>query len=649
MQLLGYYDRFDPLKGYDELMFRSGNVLQSAELNEIQSGIINRVKGIGDALFKDGDVVRDCRIVVNSSTGVVQCESGAIYLSGAVRGMAPATLTVPVTGSVSIGVYLATAVVTEKEDPALLDPASLTRNYQEAGAARKMVITAWGYSGDGQSGDFYPVYSIEDGAILAKEAPPSMDVVTQAIARYDRDSSGGTYAVSGLNVKRLDDLPDGHQVYTVSEGRARVNGYGIDQNAARRLVYDAAPDLRLITSEPHVSSTASAQTFTLAQLPVNDVQQVTITSEATVTLTHGSYVGANDPLPNTSVLELVSVKQGETTYVVGTDCRLTSDSVDWSLTGAEPATGSSYSVTYRYIQNISASVVTDTTITISGAVVGSLVMVTYNQKLPRVDRLALLPTGEFTWFKGVSADWNPQPPTVPNAFLALATIYQTWGSDYVVTNDAVRVVPMQDLARINSRIDYVLGLVAQQRLESSAGLIEAGQKSGIFVDPFLDDSLRDAGITQTAAIIDGELVLPVAFVGTSSRPSSDIRSPVSLSVTVQRYAVQQLARTGDMKINPYMAFAPIPALVTLYPSVDRWTDYQTVWASQITRNITTWSSLGWAMRVTSSTSAEVLDTTNKLLPYLRQISVEFSVDGFGPGETLKSVTFDGVAVTPTVL
>lgn len=644
--MLNYYDRFDSTKGYDALMFRSGNVLQSAELNEIQTTLAYRLKGVSDALFKDGDIVRDCAVIVDSDSGAVQCESGAIYVAGAVRGIAPATMTISTSGSVSIGIYISTTEVTELDDPALRDPASTSRNYQEAGAARRKVTIAWGHSGDGNTGEFYPVYSVEDGVLLAKEAPPNLDSVTQALARYDRDSAGGTYVVSGMTVKRLDDQQDGRQVYTVMEGRARVNGYGIEQSTARRLVYDASPDLRLITSEPHVSTTASAQTFTVAQTPINDIQQVTITSEKTVTVTHGGYSGVLDPLPDTSVLELVSVSQGGTSYVKGTDFRLTGDSVDWSLTGAEPATGSSYSVTYRYIRTVAPSVVTDTTFTVSGAVSGSLVMVTYNQKLPRIDRLALLPSGEFTWLKGVSADWNPQAPAVPGNMLALAMVTQTWGGDYQLTNDAVRVVPMQDLAALSTRIDSILGLVAQQRLESSASMIEAGQKKGVFVDAFLDDSLRDAGIAQTAAIIDGELVLPVAVLGVTS-PSSDVTAPTFLAISSQPYAIQQPARTGTMKVNPYMAFDPIPAIVALTPAVDRWTDYDTQWASAVTRNITSGWGLLW--RTTTTTTIETLSSSSRLLPYLRQISVTFSLDGFGPGETLTSVTFDGVSVTPTTL
>ncbi|MCP6582618.1 DUF4815 domain-containing protein, partial [Klebsiella pneumoniae] len=77
--------------------------LQSAEANEIQDYAKQRVKALGDALFKDGDIVRDARAVVNQTTGVTQMESGAVYLRGMVRGIPSATITIPVTGTVVLG------------------------------------------------------------------------------------------------------------------------------------------------------------------------------------------------------------------------------------------------------------------------------------------------------------------------------------------------------------------------------------------------------------------------------------------------------------------------------------------------------------------------------------------------------------------
>lgn len=639
-----YFNRHDEAKNFDAHLFRAGYAVQSAEFNEVQSALAQRVRGVADALFRDGDVVRDARVIVTEATGATICEAGAVYLKGAVRGIAPKSLSVPVLGLIAVGLYLQESVITELEDPSLRDPASGTRNYQEPGAARLKVEGVWGYAGDGQSGEFFPIYQVENGVLRAKEPPPNLDGVTQALARYDRDSAGGSYVVNGLGVAASSDLETGQQVYTVAEGRARVNGYGVELATSRRLVYAATPDLRQIDNEPHSSTTAAAQRINLDRTPVASISQVSITASKTVTLTHGGYTGAQDPLPDTSVISITSVTQSVTTYVAGTDYKLTAGKVDWSLTGAEIAPGSSYKVTYQYIATVAPTAVDATGCTVTGAVVGSLVLVNYAQKLARIDRLALSNEGALIWVQGVAADWNPQAPSVPANLLPLATVAQNWTAVRPVTNDGVRVVAMAELSTIQIRLDRMAELIAQQRLTSDAQLRESGSKKGLFVDPFLSDDMRDAGSVQTAAVSGGELTLPIAAA--VGAVSADIASRTSLAFGLTT-ALEQTLRTGSMKVNPYLAFDPIPASVALTPALDRWTVVETTWASPITQRLTVGS--GNQASVSTSSLDVLLSSSRRALETLRPISVSFNVAGFGPNEALASLTFDGISVAATAL
>lgn len=646
-----YYDRTDPTKEYESHLFVSGRGLQSAELNEIQTASRNRIQSIADALFKDGDVIRDAQIIVNPTTGVTTCQSGALYLRGAVRGIAPASLTIPVVGTVAVGVRLIETVVTSTEDADLVDPADLTHNFQLPGADRKKVHTQWGWFGDGATGQFYPVYTVIDGYVNAKEAPPNLDAFSQALARYDRDSAGGTYIVTGLQVKQMDDV-GGNQVYTMAEGRARVYGSAIEFMTSRRLTLAAVPDLKAITNEPHLSTTVAAQRIDFDRTPGTNITEVTITAEKTVTLVHGVTTGAQDPLPDTSVLQILEVKQGGTTYTVTADYKLTAGKVDWSPTGAEPAPGSSYTVKYQYILNVTPTAVDDNGFTVTGAVVGTQVQVSYSQKLPRIDRLCLTQEGATTWLQGVSAEWSPQPPAIPVDLLPIASVFQTWTTTRRVTNDGVRVVPMPVLAAIDNRIDLAMQLIAQNRLESSIHTRESGTKLGLFTDPFIDDSQRDAGVSQTAAIVRGELLLPIA--ATISPVNADISSPTTCSYN-HVTALEQPLRTGSMNINPYMAFDPVPASVKLTPSVDRWTQVVTDWASATTsrfvvgsENVVTFNNAQWANSSISQTTRNALiSTTTSNVETLRSIEVHFEASGFGVGEAVQTVTFDGIVVTAT--
>jgi len=638
-----YYNRFDPDDNYEEHLFIAGRPMQSAEFNELQKAASHKLRGVADALFKDGDIIRDAGVIVDSETGDVSCQSGAVYISGAVRGVPPADLVIPVVGEVAVGIRLISTVVTALQDPGLLDPATGTRAFNEAGAERLKVDAVWSWSGDEDVGEFFPVYSVVDGLLGAKEAPPNLDAVTQALARYDRDSAGGTYIVSGLGLSKLADDGD-NQAYTMAEGRARVYGYPIEFTTSRRIILDAAADLKTINNEPKSSTTADAQRVNLARTPAKDIISVSITAEKTVSVTHGVFTGAQDPLPDASVLEILEVSQGATTYVETTDYLLTDGKVDWTPAGDEPAPGSTYSVTYRYITLVTPTAVDSTGYTVTGAVVGTLILTTYRQMLPRIDRLCLNADGQTQWLVGVSAEYNPQPPAVPSDLLSLASVYQTWDANRRVVNDGVRVVPMPVLAGIENRMDLLMQLIAQQRLESNIHTRESGTKKGLFTDPFIDDSQRDAGTPQTAAIVNGELMLSID--ATISPLGSDITSPQSCAFT-QAVALEQTLITGEMKINPYMAFGAVPALASLTPAVDRWTVSETVWAGPSTSRFVVGS--GDQSSITTQNRNVLLQATTIPVETLREIEISFSVTGFGGGEILTQVTFDGIVVAPSAL
>ena len=636
-----YYDRFDPDKHYEKHLFRAGKPMQSAELNEIQEAARYRLRTLGDALFNDGDIIRDAGVVIDPITGQTICQAGAVYLAGAVRGVAERVISIPTQGTVTVGIYLIEHVVTEIDDPALRDPATGTRNYQEPGAARLVIDTAWGFSGDGQAGEFYPVHTVDDGALRVKIAPPQMDTVTQAIARYDKDSSGGSYVVSGMRVTRAEDTVDGKQVYNVEEGKARVDGRGIERDVSRRLVYDAAPDIWFVDSEMHPSSGTSAHRITLDRHPVGKITQVRITTERTITITHAPYTGSSDPLPDSAVTALVTVRQGDTIYAQGTDYRLHAGQVDWSPPGTEPAPGSAYTVTYQCITTVAPVAPDDTGLTVSGAIAGSMIMVSYEHWLPRYDRLCLTSDGDFTFVKGVAAAWNPIVPEIPASLLPLATLHQTWDSKSRVITDTIRAVPMRDLYALEGRLDAIVALIAQQRLEVSASLAETGFKKGILVDPFVDDSVRDQGITQTAIILAGELQLDVAV--TVLQTAGDIPAPRTLayrpSIVPDDTVIEQVLRTGAMKVNPYDAFEPIPNQVTLNPAFDAWTTTQKVQSV----DKTTTESLGLVLQVIvmgTTTSTRALDT-------MRSIDVSYDIRGWEPGELVAELRFDGLQVAPT--
>lgn len=696
INLAQYYDRFDVADHYERHLFRAGNVLQSAELNELQSAAFDRLQRATDVLFKEGDVLSGATIVVDKATGVTQLGNGALYLRGAVRGVPPATITIPVIGLVKVGIYLKETVITELQEPDLRDPAVSYRNYQEPGAGRLQVTLSWGYEGDGQEGDFFKIYEVLDGEVITDTAPPTVDTVAQTIARYDRQSTGGFYLSNGLTVTRLAD-EDGNQVFSMADGVARVNGQEIVKQHASRLVYAAVPDTRTVLLEPHLMSGATGEDLRVDvnHQPIHAITDVAMIREVTETLTHGAFSGSLDAITKTPVVQLLSVTQGETTYTATTDYKLTADKVDWSPGGQEPAPGSSYSITYQYVDTATDPADADETgFTVPGTVqvavggnpaadaelvTGSIVQVSYQWSMPRYDLICLNDSGQIITVKGVSAPYRPRVPAVPKGLLNVAVIEQRWGVATRVINNGTRMIPMNELNAVNTRIDTLFALVAEERLALNLTQMDSTAKKGVFTDPFLDDDLRDQGLEQSGAIFDGELTLGVEAAvhsQTLSAPATlDARVLIEIDETVgpEELVISQELRTGSMKVNPYDAFSPLPGVAALFPAVDFWTDFQTNWLSPVTRQFSEelWTNPQtrdrWVERclknkrcdldrwIRNHTTVVANEVINKAevekvgtryvdLQTLRPIEVRFELAGFGPGEVLNSVFFDGQSV-----
>lgn len=649
VKLDGYSDRFDPAKQYDAVLVRSGRAGQASEHNEMQSILSHRVKSTFDVLFRDGDIVEGCQVITRREA--ILCQAGKIYCDGTVRDVAEAVLSVPMSGICYVGVYRQMSTVTELDDPSLYNQEIGSPAQGQPGAARRRVVLVWGWrtdaANDGQNGDFYPVHTLDSGIVRIKETPPALDSTSRAIARYDMDSAGPGYVVEGMDVRQESDLIGGEQCYTVSEGRARVSGNAIDLPTSRRIPYPAQPDLLIIESEPHAATGEAGQRIVLDRTPIESVQKVRVLLEKSATLVHGPFSGCEDLLPETAVLRILSVTQGGVTFTQGTDYFLSAGRINWNPTGAdtqEPATGSSYQVTYQHNRMVHPDAMDETSITVSGAVAHSEIEVSYTARLPRIDRLCLTADGAFEFVKGVASDRNPIAPQVPRAMLGLASIHQTWDSRRVTTSDAVSTVAMNELVTMRNNIWNLKGDVARLTLVSDVNTRENAKKYGIFTDSFADDLQRDQGVSQTAAIVSGELTLPVSDVDV--KPLTTMRSRVTLPYTLEP-CLSQLLRTGSRLVNPYAAFDPVPAIVALDPAVDRWTETQTQWTSSITNRVTTGS--GSATRTSTGNRTETVSSVTQALEFLREITVNYVLDGFAPAEKLARLVFDGLelAVPPT--
>ena len=671
ISLAGYYNRFDPQWYYEDILFRPAG-LQSAELNELQALQANRLKQVADALFSDGDVIRGEPPAINASTGETICPASVIYIGGIMRNVPARTFTIPIVGPVLIGVYLLSEIVEEDDtgpgEPELRDPAVGTRNYQEPGAARLRETPLWGHDQEGLQGVFYPVWSVDDGELVGP-TPPDNSVFRDLLARYDRESNGN-YIVSGLNVTAL-----GAAEFSVREGVGNIFGYKLDKPATSRLVFDVDPDLESVTSEPDVYVNSSTD-IQLNRHPISAITEVVCTKEKTVTITRGGSAGGSDLLSDVSIVSIQSVTQAPTTFTSPADYLLVGDAISWSPGGAEPNPGSTYSITYRYLTTTTALSIDPVagTFRVTGAVAGALILTDYDWKLPRYDRICLNQNGVLSRVKGISSRYTPLAPYISRELLSLATVYNDWTGVPRVANDGIRAILFNEIENMRTLILDLFDLVAQERLLRDIAGREPTTKRGVFVDPFIDEDMRDAGREQTGLLRDGALILPVRyepFLLPSANNQQDWMLPYNQEIILDQSLV-----TGQEKINPYANYDPIPGGLRIVPAVDIWTEEINVpgtfgggWDEDDEVNSRTTKKLLRSIRRDSDPSAGSAEENRRRLPrraervrnegggtditstttqatVLRQITIQFFGSLFGAGEVLQSVVFSGVDVTP---
>lgn len=649
--LPGANDRAPSFPLWDSVVTREGHVGQAAEMIEVQTILHRKLRAIGNLIARDGDRVSGGDIIIDATAGTVQLTAGLVYVAGRVLAVADTTLaSVPMTGAVSIGVRLHETFITELDEPALLGlhPGSLSEG--EKGAARGIVSLTWGYAGDGGTGDLFSVYLLKDGVAIDQSPPPNLTGINAQLAIYDFDANGN-YVVKGCRVTALG--KDGtEQVFAIEEGVANVNGFKFTRHASLRHRQAEASDLFRIAAEIHTMG-ASPATIVLNHGPIAAINQVLIEKEVTETVVRGGTAGTMDSLTNTGVLSIVEVKQGATTYVVTTDYVKSGDKVSWAPAGTEPATGSSYTVKYRYLGVAVPTEVTATTIKVAGGVTGGQAHVGYDFHLPRLDILGLDEGGFPVYLKGVSSRNNPLPPQVPADVLPLALVDNNWTTTPEIINIAVRAYTMADIDRIYRKLVDALDLIALERLQRDIDSREPIAKNGVFVDPFTSDRYRDEGEPQTAAVFDGLLRLAIDPTFHSINLPS-----VTLLNWTERVAVEQPLATRCTKINPYMNFNKLPASMKINPPVDYWTETATQWTSDSTQaiavpvSVTTRVSTTGAGRTTTTTTTRqtaetsVVDQRTDLIELLRQITINFEITGFFAGEFLNELTFDEIDVTP---
>lgn len=693
-----YYNLFDSTKKYTELLFRAGKVLQSKELNELQSILKNQIKNVGNTILTNGDIIEGCQLVISDDRTSVTMTKGRIYLDGDVRDVPDTNITISGVGTEVIGAILQTEVVTPDDDTDLADIATGYDNYNQDGAYR-MKETVKITLNDPNAAILYNLIEGEQLKVTKTEDLTQLDKINTTLARRTFEESGN-YKVSGLTLfdKKSNDA---NYIYiSLEAGKAYVRGYEVNKDVAYTVRLERATDLRSIDNESKTYSTSNAK-YVLNNNYVSTIRKVMASVEVTQDIVRGGIVGGIDYLPLSPVESIISVTQGSDNYIAGTDFQLLNDGIDWSIGSHAPEPNTTYSVTWSYNKTLVKDL--DYTLehsedwyngyikfTVAGdkPINNTRFYVNYDFLLCRRDIIGIDQFGNVLITKGQSDILRTvESPTVGgDNQLILGSVLLTPKSDNVVIiNNNTKTIRMLELYNMVERINDLEYNQAITDLDQEAAEGEnATQLKGILTDGFIGLTKADVYHSSWSASIDPEsreLTLPYNSTPITLVPSTNnayyranqFKKEITNTYTEIQTLSQPLA-SSSFRVNAYDAFPKTPVL-TLDPADDSWIDSTNITVDKGTitasgQTLRRWwyhkgeswaasekqkwielgfadggESLNWANGVQDS--AQILKLANQLreaIVYMRQSVIKLSIQNLEPYVDNVIATFNGLPI-----
>ena len=331
---------------WDSILFRAGKPLQSAELNEVQSIQNHYLDKLGRSLFSEGGIVKGCSPSMAADGLTITVPEGEVFIVGKVRPIPEGVVTITGTGAESIGLLVTEHTETEVIDSALCDPAVGSNNYEKDGAHRRVYRFTWVVNNP----NAVKVFSIDNGSIIVANSETDYSKFNKLLAQRTFEESGN-YVVEDTPVLIKENLEDPATLSVcVSAIKAYVQGYRVERTKGSVLTLNKSRATRNVPDEQISFTKGTGMSnfiYELSNPLVKGANQLFCTVKVeNENISKGSPNGQD--FVRSSLVSIVSVTQDTTTYVEGVDYARSGNQIDWSLGGAEPTTGTSYSVTYTY-------------------------------------------------------------------------------------------------------------------------------------------------------------------------------------------------------------------------------------------------------------------------------------------------------------
>lgn len=694
-----YYNLFDSTLGYTELLFRAGKVLQSKELNELQSILKNQIKNVGNTILTNGDIIEGCQLVISDDRTTVTMTKGRIYLDGDVRDVPDTVLNIAGTGTEVIGAILQTEVITPDEDPNLADIATGYDNYNQDGAYRVKETVKITLNNPNAS-ILYNLINGEQLTVNKSEDLTQLDKIHATLAKRTFEESGN-YKVSGLNLSDKQQNDTDHIYITLEAGKAYVRGYEVTKSVAYTVRLDRASDLRNVENESKQFRLGTNE-YVLNNNYVNSIKKILAEVQVTGNITRGGIIGGIDYLTLSPVAKIVSVTQGSTVYIEGTDFQLLNDGIDWSIGSKAPNPNTTYQVVWTYNKTLLKEV--DYTLKHSDTwengyvqfttagdkpVDGTRFYVNYDFMLCRRDTIGIDQYGNVLITKGQSDILRTvESPKVGNDNqLVLGSVLLIPKSNEVnIINNNTKTIRMLELYNMLERINDLEYNQAVSDLDQEAAEGEnATELRGILTDGFIGLTKADVNHPEWSGCLDfekreltiqsTETIVKLVPDTASSYYKAHKFSNYQLSNAFTEVQQSQPSASSSFRVNAYDAFPKLPVL-TLNPSKDEWIDTENIklegldvinipggtlrrwwyhqgesWAASEKQK---WieagfpdggESLGWADGTsTSDIYYRLVSSLEKSIVYMRQINVEVLIENLEPFVDNILATFNGIPV-----
>ena len=211
--------------------------------------------------------------------------------------------------------------------------------------------------------------------------------------------------------------------------------------------------------------------------------------------------------------------------------------------------------------------------------------------LPRIDKVFLLPTGEFQIIKGKSEERPSAPDDLQDGMLLATLSHAPYGfdpvDDVIIQKSENRRYTMRDIGKIETRLNQVEYYTSLNMLESdtfNTDITDASGKSrlknGFIVDDFTDHSKSDTSNPDYSASLDyaegsahpSHFTTNISLIINTSLSTNYRKTGplITLPYTEEKLIEQPYASRVE-NVNPFNVFAYI-GRIDLVPASDDWVD-----------------------------------------------------------------------------